>query len=143
MSSESGDLSSMAATGTTIPPDAGTQNTIPSVPRPDQITSSSTAPDLASAADNSADLPRRHKDAGATGEVVTGTGDQLPASVESKNLDAGAAGNAAAKGHGRDEKHRSGGVSEVERLAGEGAGVDVVPGEEEDEVDESRERKGL
>lgn len=89
---QGGDLSSMAATGTSIPNDAGVQNLIPSVPRPDQISSSSDlgAADQATAADNQTDLPRRNQDIGATGEVVTGTGDQLPAQIESKRLHFGA-----------------------------------------------------
>lgn len=59
-----GSLSDMAVTGTTIPNDAGKQNLIPSVPRPDQITSTSENPndlgssDLAGVADNPIDISR-------------------------------------------------------------------------------------
>jgi len=51
----------MAKDGTTMPNDAGKQNLIPSVPRPDQVTDDSTdlgAADLASAADNPTDISR-------------------------------------------------------------------------------------
>ena len=64
---QGGDLFDMAKDGTTIPGDAGKQNLIPSVPRPDQITDPSTDPNdmggagLESAADNATDIPRvRH-----------------------------------------------------------------------------------
>ena len=61
---QGGSLSEMAAQGTKIPDDAGTQNIIPSVPRPDQVTDSSSASndlgatDLAGAADNAQDISR-------------------------------------------------------------------------------------
>ena len=61
---QGGSLSDMAAQGTKVPDDAGTQNTIPSVPRPDQITDSSDdsndlgTTDLAGAADNAQDISR-------------------------------------------------------------------------------------
>lgn len=58
-----GDLSDMAAEGTTMPNDAGKMNLIPSVPRPDQIASDTDANDLGSAdlegaATNADDIPR-------------------------------------------------------------------------------------
>ena len=59
-----GSLSDMAVTGTKIPNDAGVQNIIPSVARPDQISSTSGGDDdagarnLAEAADNPSDIPR-------------------------------------------------------------------------------------
>lgn len=88
---QGGDLSDMATTGTKVPGDAGVQNIIKSVPRPDQATSDDAgAADLVTAADNQTDMPRRNQDIGATGEVTTGTGDQLPAQVESKRLHFGA-----------------------------------------------------
>ena len=61
---QGGDLSDMAAEGTTVPPDAGTQRTIPSVPRPGQMTDPTNDPnnlgasDLAGAADNAQDISR-------------------------------------------------------------------------------------
>ena len=57
---QGGDLSDMAATGTSIPGDAGKMNLIPSKPRPDQISDSNElgSTDLAGAADNATDIPR-------------------------------------------------------------------------------------
>jgi len=61
---QGGDLSDMAVEGTKIPTNAGTQSTIPSVPRPDQITDPTNDPnnlgasDLAGAADNAQDISR-------------------------------------------------------------------------------------
>lgn len=61
---QGGSLTDMAVEGTKVPDDAGTQNTIPSVPRPDQITDPSNDPnnlgatDLAGAADNAQDVSR-------------------------------------------------------------------------------------
>jgi len=140
---QGGDLSDMAATGTTMPNDAGRHNLIPSVPRPDQAAGSDLgAADTAGAADNASDMPRQFKDMGATGEIITGTGDQLPAQVESKNLHFGA-NDPLSKGHDRYDKHSRQKESDLERYAGEGAEVDKAPGEEEDSQDSVRERKGL
>lgn len=139
---QGGDLSDMAVSGTTIPNDAGKHNLIPSVPRPDQTTGDMGAVDTAGAADNAADMPRQFKDMGATGEIITGTGDQLPAQVESKNLHFGA-NDPLAKGHDRADKHMRQNESDFERYAGEGAEVDKAPGEEEDSQDTVRDRKGL
>ena len=61
---QGGSITDMAVEGTKIPNDAGIQNTIPSVPRPDQITDTSNDPnnlgatDLAGAADNAQDISR-------------------------------------------------------------------------------------
>ena len=61
---DDGNLSDMAVEGTTIPQDAGTQRTIPSVARPGQITDPTDDPnnlgasDLAGAADNAQDISR-------------------------------------------------------------------------------------
>ncbi|MCJ1481274.1 hypothetical protein MMC06_001431 [Schaereria dolodes] len=57
---QGGDLFDMAKDGTTIPNDAGKQNLIPSVPRPDQINDPNDlgAADLEGAADNATDIPR-------------------------------------------------------------------------------------
>lgn len=88
-------------------------------------------------------MPRTVKDTGETGEVITGTGDQLPASVESKRLGTGEADGPAAKGHPRDARHDVKGGSEIERFASEGAEVDPAPGEEEDDQDIIRKRKDL
>jgi len=147
---QGGDLSDMAAQGTSIPGDAGIQNVIPSKARPDQTPGDPLytkggigAPDPQSAVDNSMDIPRRNKDIGATGEVITGTGDQLPAQVESKRLHI-SPNNPGAKGHDRVDKHATHNRSHVDRYAGEGSTVDPVPGEDEDDQDalrDSRERK--
>ncbi|KAJ6095522.1 hypothetical protein N7486_006268 [Penicillium sp. IBT 16267x] len=88
-----GSLTEMAPTGTSIPNNAGKQNIIPSIPRPDQRTESSyfsynglAQPTTAMAVDNATDIPRSIYDHGQTGEVMTGTGDSLPAGVESKRV---------------------------------------------------------
>jgi hypothetical protein len=88
-------------------------------------------------------MPRTVKDTGETGEVITGTGDQLPASIESKRLGMGEAGGPAAKGHPRDARHDVKSGSEIERFASDGAEADPAPGEEGEEQDVVRERKGL
>ncbi|MCJ1308140.1 hypothetical protein MMC25_001792 [Agyrium rufum] len=138
---QGGDLFDMAKDGTTIPGDAGKMNLIPSVPRPDQIASDSDtgATDLAAAADNATDISRANKDISATGEVMTGTGDQLPAQVESKRMHFGA-NNPLAKGHDRYDKHTRQKESDFERYAVDGAAMDEVPGQE-DLSREARETK--
>ena len=61
---QGGSITDMAVDGTKVPDDAGAQYTIPSVPRPDQITDPSHDPsnlgatDLAGAADNAQDVSR-------------------------------------------------------------------------------------
>jgi len=57
---QGGDLFDMAKDGTSIPNDAGKQNLIKSVPRPDQVTDSNDigVDSLATAADNPTDIPR-------------------------------------------------------------------------------------
>lgn len=91
MSKESyrgGSLEEMSARGgTSIPNEAGTQQTISSEPdrrRDAAYQANTTAPDLQGVADNSAAMPA--DDLGLTGEVVTASGDQLPADVEAKRL---------------------------------------------------------
>ena len=117
-------------------------NLIPSVPRPDQISDDEGAADLAGAATNATDLPRGTRDTGATGEVVTGTGDVLGANVESKRLHYGA-NNPSAKGHDRADKHSKQKESDLERYAGEGAELDGVPGDESIGGTKGREERGL
>lgn len=75
-----------------IPGDAGKMNTIPSKPREDQI-SSKTDPNflggatLDQAAQNVGDIPRSTGDKNPrSDDVLTGTGDSLPATVESKRF---------------------------------------------------------
>ena len=96
-SHQGGSLSEMAPQGTSIPNDAGKQYTIPSVPRPDQKAENAefnnegvAQPSSAFAADNATSLPRGPGDLGATGEVVTGTGNSIGAGVESKKTQPGA-----------------------------------------------------
>ncbi|KAK8196633.1 hypothetical protein M8818_006798 [Zalaria obscura] len=146
---QGGSLSDMAVDGTSMPNDAGVQNTIPSVPRPDQTAEnpgfdagSLGSANTAGAADNATDMPRSTKDIGATGEVITGQGDQIPAQGESKRLHFGA-NDPLAKGHDRYDKHARQKESDLERYAGEGAEVTAAPGEEEDGQDVIRDRKGL
>ncbi|GME27240.1 ATP-dependent metalloprotease [Neofusicoccum parvum] len=145
-----GTLESMAATGTTMPNDAGRQNVIPSGPRdtsaadPADLNPLGSRPDIQSAAGNAFDAPRRARnDAGATGEVVSGVGAAVPASVETKRTDFDASKHApGAKGHGRDVNAGQH-VDGFGGLAAEGAGVDRAPGEEEEAEEEVRAKKGL
>jgi len=125
-----GDLSEMAATGTKIPNDAGKMNIIPSVPRPDQDNSNpggigSTS--QAFAVDNPIDIPRQNKDMGLTDEIITGTGDQMPSTVEAKRLHY-PANEPRAKGHERDHKHVAQ-TSDFERFQGEGGKMEDSPGD--------------
>lgn len=129
----------MAVSGTSIPADAGKQNTIPSVPRPDQIPGNPAfshgglgATDMQTAADNATDMPRSGRgDGGATGEVMTGTGHTLPATVEGKRMhDYGSA--AAAHGRPRADEHAKQKGSDMEEKArpGVGDGSGSVAGED-------------
>ncbi|EEA21827.1 hypothetical protein TMatcc_008751 [Talaromyces marneffei ATCC 18224] len=120
-----GTLSEMAPTGTTIPNDAGLQNTIPSKARPDQQGESHrfsydglAQANVASAADNATDMPRSARDVGQTGEVMTGTGDSLPAEIETKNLHF-QANDPGAKGHDRTLKHAVKNRGAFDKLVGE------------------------
>lgn len=94
---QGGSLFDMAARGTSIPNDAGKMRTIPSVPRPDQRAEhflfdneGIAQPSTATAADNATDMPRSTRDVGQSGEVLTGAGDSMPASVEAKRAYMGA-----------------------------------------------------
>lgn len=122
---QGGTLSDFAATGTSIPNDAGKMNTIPSVPRPDQRAENPAyenaglaQPSTAFAADNATDLPRSTRDVGQTGEVLSGTGDSMPAGIESKrafmgtNIPGGV-------GQARGMKHQNLNRSRFDRYAGE------------------------
>ncbi|EAW10417.1 uncharacterized protein ACLA_048890 [Aspergillus clavatus NRRL 1] len=115
----------MAQHGTSIPNDAGLQNTIPSVPRPDQRAENRqfdnqglAEPSQAFAADNATDLPRSTKEIGATGEVVTGTGDAFPATGESKRMTYDAI-DPGARGNSRTIKHANLNRSAFDRFAKE------------------------
>ncbi|GES59490.1 hypothetical protein ATEIFO6365_0003077000 [Aspergillus terreus] len=124
-SHQGGSLSDMAPEGTSIPNDAGIQNTIPSVPRPDQLPENShfdfdgvSQPSTAFAADNATDMPRGPRDMGPTGEVVTGTGHTFPAEGETKRNEIGANW-PGAKGHVRDLKHSNKNRGAYDRFAEE------------------------
>jgi len=118
---QGGDLSDMAATGTTVPNDAGVQNLIPSKPRSDQLADETDpnnlgADDLATAADNPGDIPRSTKDTSVAPDILTGTGDSLPGQTASKRLHptpGGGPHDPLSKGHPRTEKHAKG-VSDFE-----------------------------
>ena len=141
---QGGRLEDMAVKGTSIPSDSAEPRYIKSVPRPDQVNDPNDLgqSQLSGAADNDTDMPRRNKDISATGEVITGTGDQLSAQVESKRLHFGA-NDPLAKGHDRYDKHARQNESDLERYAGEGAEVDVPPGQEGEDQDTIRARQGL
>jgi hypothetical protein len=132
-----GSLEDMAPTGTRMPNDAGLQNTIPSKARPDQQEEDPrfsydgiAQPTLAAAADNAFDMPRSTRDVGATGDVMTATGDSLPAEVETKNLHF-QANDPGAKGDTRNIKHANKNRSAFDKLAGEDPEADQAVGEPE------------
>ncbi|CAD6571185.1 MAG: hypothetical protein ASARMPREDX12_006497 [Alectoria sarmentosa] len=128
---QGGSITDMAAEGTKVPDDAGTPNTIASVPRPDQIADPSNdannlgATDLAGAADNAQDVSRTIRDTAPNPETITGTGDALPSSVGSKRLDNGVSQDQS-KGHQRYDKHVKQKGSDQEKGASEGAIEDKV-----------------
>ncbi|EED16535.1 conserved hypothetical protein [Talaromyces stipitatus ATCC 10500] len=120
-----GTLSEMAPTGTTIPNDAGLQNTIPSKARPDQQSEDHrfsydglAQSSVATAADNATDMPRSTRDVGQTGEVMTGTGDSLPAEIETKNLSI-QTNDPGAKGQTRTLKHAVKNRGAFDKLVGD------------------------
>jgi hypothetical protein len=122
---QGGSLSDMATTGTNMPNDAGKMNTIPSVPRPDQRAdhfgfdnAGVAEPSTAMAADNATDMPRSTRDVGQSGEVISGTGNSMPAGVEAKHAYMGSNQHA---GHGdtRELKHQKYTRGEFERYAKE------------------------
>lgn len=122
---QGGTLAEMAPEGTKIPNDAGKMNTIPSVPRPDQRdehpyynNEGLAQPSTAMAADNATDLPRSTRDRGQTGEVVSGTGDSMPAAIESKRAFMGA-NVPGGSGDTRDVKHQNYIRSKFDRYAKE------------------------
>lgn len=156
----------MAAEGTTIPGDAGQQRIvstidrspetlafmvliplqIPSVPRPDQ---KDPGPEFshanpAHAADNAFDIPRGVNDQGSTGEVISGTGDQINSNIEKKNLD-DADKVPQAKGHDQYAKHVAKQQSEFDENSGRvkaGHDVEAAPGEELLTQDELLKKRG-
>jgi len=144
-----GDLSDMAAEGTTMPNDAGSYNLLPSVPNPDQKAENAAfhnqfinSADPQGAVDNAKDMPRTFQDSAETGEVITGTGDTMPVEIERKRFGLEEGGGPGAKGDARDGKLRSNADID-DRLQSEGAEVDSAVGEEEMEQDELRAKRGL
>ncbi|KAI2623989.1 hypothetical protein GGS26DRAFT_565408 [Hypomontagnella submonticulosa] len=82
MSKEGGDLNQMAKDGTSVPGDAGKQNTIPSVPNPDQKQAASGGlggTSLHSAADNPIGAGKNADD-----NAVTASGHAVPQSTAAK-----------------------------------------------------------
>ncbi|KAI8942594.1 hypothetical protein NX059_000651 [Plenodomus lindquistii] len=141
---QGGRLEDMAAEGTTIPSDAGTQRLIPSVPRPDQIDppADQAHANPAHAADNTFDIPRSVNDRGQTGEILTGTGDQLSSNIEKKNLD-DANFDDKAKGHDRYAKHaRQDNPLDSDKHGASSHDVEAAPGEELLSQNELLEKRG-
>ncbi|KAL2042858.1 hypothetical protein N7G274_004618 [Stereocaulon virgatum] len=128
---EGGSITDMAVEGTTVPADSATQRTIPSVPRPGQVTEPSDDPNnygsanLASAADNAQDISRTTRDKAPTEDVITGTGDTMPSEVGSKRLH-NVVNADLSKGHGRYDKHVRQKGSDQEKGASEGPEEDEV-----------------
>ncbi|KAI1413525.1 hypothetical protein F5Y13DRAFT_188957 [Hypoxylon sp. FL1857] len=83
MAKEGGDLNQMAKDGTSIPGDAGKQNTIPSVPNPDQKSRDAAggigATSLHSAADNPIGVGKNADD-----NAVTASGHSVPQATVAK-----------------------------------------------------------
>lgn len=120
-----GKLEDMAPTGTTMPNDAGVQNTIPSKARPDQRDEDPrfsydglALPTVPMAADNATDMPRSTRDVGQTGEVMTATGDSLPAEIETKRMRS-QTNDPGARGSLRDIKHAAKTRSRYDKFVGE------------------------
>ncbi|KAF2396593.1 hypothetical protein EJ06DRAFT_533865 [Trichodelitschia bisporula] len=91
------------------------------------------APTLPLAADNATDIPRSTADTAMTGEVITGTGDAMSAEIETKRLHIGPD-NPSSKGHDRAYKHGHKKQGLIDAQSGhEGAEVDPIPGEDEDQ----------
>ncbi|KAJ4351794.1 uncharacterized protein N0V89_007138 [Didymosphaeria variabile] len=140
---QGGRLEDMAAAGTSVPNDAGLHRTIPSVPRPDQIdppADTHSHPNPAHAADNTFDIPRGTRDQGVTGEILTGTGDQMSSNVEKKSFD-DAPFDSRAKGSDQYYKHARQG-NDFDKFAKAGHGVQAASGEEEDTQDALLDRRG-
>ncbi len=157
---QGGNLSDMAVDGTSVPADSAKPRTIPSVPRPGQITDPSNDPnnygsaDLAGAADNATDISRvcfllipssrpissatfsciylpnachlqSTRDNAPSADVITGTGDSLPAEVGSKRLH-NVVNSDVSKGHPRYDKHVRQKGSDFDKEATDGPGEDEV-----------------
>jgi hypothetical protein len=132
----------MAPTGTRIPNEAGIQNVIPSKPRPDQLEEHPQfdneglgQPDIVNAADNDIDMPRSTRDtavtAAAGADIVTGTGDSLPAEIATQHLQI-LADDPGARGNTREIKHAVLNRGVFDRLVAEERGEWVNRQEEAD-----------
>ena len=136
----------MAVDGTSVPHDAGKMNTIPSVPNRHQASDAADglgAPTTASAADNPVDMPRGPGDKGAgVGEIITGTGDQMPGATSTKHTHFDG-GNPLAKGSQRYDKHTRDKQSDLDSGAQASHEVAPQPGEERMPQDQVRDSKGL
>lgn len=158
----------MAAKGTTIPGDARVQRLVgygcsernygrilsrlhiltlfqtTSVPRPDQkdVAADQARANPAHAADNAFDIPRSVNDRGHTGEILTGTGDQLSSNIEKKylddaNFDPRAKGRAQYAKHARQDEP----LSSLKHGA-ESHDVEAAPGEEFESQDALLNKRG-
>ncbi|QKX53587.1 uncharacterized protein TRUGW13939_00666 [Talaromyces rugulosus] len=132
-----GKLEDMAPTGTAMPNDAGLQNTIPSKPRPDQLGEDPRfsydglgLPTVPIAADNATDMPRSTRDVAQTGEVMTATGDSLPADIETKRVQS-QTNDPGAKGSLRNIKHAAKTRSAYDKFVGENPEDGQLVGEPE------------
>lgn len=114
------------------------------MPRPDQIDvpADQAHANPAHAADNAFDIPRSVNDRGQTGEILTGTGDQLSSNIEKKNLD-DANFDPKAKGHERYAKHarQDNPMDSLKHGAGS-HDVEAAPGEELETQDALLDKRG-
>ncbi|KAJ5681993.1 uncharacterized protein N7477_001933 [Penicillium maclennaniae] len=130
---QGGSLSDMAPSGTTIPNDAGKMNTIPSVLAPTNAPNTLASTTMA--------LPNHHAPlpqtmpltcrAQPTGEVVTGTGNTIPASIESKRAYMGS-NIPGGDGDTRDIKHHNHNRSAFDRYAKEDENAGEFIGEHQE-----------
>ncbi|KAG8533464.1 uncharacterized protein KY384_002247 [Bacidia gigantensis] len=128
---QGGSLSDMAVEGTTVPSSASEPRYIPSKPRPGQVTDPTDDPvelnkrDAAGEVDNAGDISRSTRDNAPTPDIVTGTGDALPAEAGSKRLHNIQQGELS-KGHPRYEKHVRQKGSDQEKGASKGGEEEYV-----------------
>lgn len=119
---------------------------LPSVPNPHQRDEDALgglgAPGQASAADNAIDMPRNPQDQGTSGEVITGIGDQMPGTVNTKNTHH-TGNNPLAKGSDRYDKHTRDKESEFDETGGAAPYVEPPPGEENLSQQEIRDQHDL
>jgi hypothetical protein len=132
-----GKLEDMAPTGTAMPNDAGSQNTISSNARPAQRWEDPrfsydglALPTMPAAAENATDMPRSTRDVAQTGEVMTATGDSLPAEIETKRLQS-QTNDPGARGSLRNIKHATKTSSAYDKFVGENPEGGQVVGEPE------------